>query len=116
MTIRAMLLAGVLSVPLGAGMALAAETDGLSLAEAAQLGDRGAGRSLLGGRGKADVPGPNGAAALIWAAERNDAEMADLLLGAGVDVKGANELGATALYAAAANADPTMAAKLLTAG
>jgi len=111
-----MLLAGVLSVPLGAGMALAAETGGLSLAEAAKLGDRGAVRSLLAGRGKADVPGPNGTAALIWAAERNDAEMADLFLAAGVDVKGTNELGATALYAAAANADPAMTARLLTAG
>ena len=42
--------------------------------------------------------------------------MADLLLRAGADAKGANEYGATALYAAAANADPAMTAKLLAAG
>jgi ankyrin repeat protein len=42
--------------------------------------------------------------------------MADLLLRAGANVKAANEFGATALYAAAAHADPAMTARLLTAG
>jgi uncharacterized protein len=70
----------------------------------------------LKGRAKEDVAGAEGAAALIWAASRNDVEMADLLLGAGVDVKAANEYGATALYTAAANADSAMTVKLLAAG
>jgi ankyrin repeat protein len=65
---------------------------------------------------KADVAGPNGAAALIWAATRNDLEMVDLLLRAGADVKAANEYGATALYAAAASPDSAMTEKLLAAG
>jgi ankyrin repeat protein len=52
----------------------------------------------------------------MWAAQRNDIEMADRLLRAGADVKAANDYGATALYAAAANADPEMAAMLLAAG
>src|SRR5262249_37169959 len=60
--------------------------------------------------------GPEGMAALISAAERNDGPMVDLLLGAGANVKAANEYGATALYAAAAIADPTMTVKLLAAG
>ena len=61
-------------------------------------------------------PAPQGAAALIWAASRNDVEMADLLLRAGADPKAANEYGATALYAAADHADPAMTEKLLAAG
>jgi ankyrin repeat protein len=73
-------------------------------------------RSLLNSRAKVDVPGADGMTALIWAAYRNDVQMADLLLRAGADVKAANEYGATALYAAAANADSAMAAKLLAAG
>ena len=68
------------------------------------------------GRGKDAVPGPEGTDALIWAVSRHDLEMADLLLGAGVNVKGANEYGATALYAAAENADSAMIEKLLAAG
>jgi hypothetical protein len=54
-----------------------------------------------------------GEAALIVAASRNDVEMADLLLRAGADPKAANGYGPTALYAAAANADPTSTKKLL---
>jgi ankyrin repeat protein len=42
--------------------------------------------------------------------------MAALLLRAGADLKAANDYGATALYAAAANADPDIAAILLAAG
>jgi ankyrin repeat protein len=116
MHIRAMMLVGLLGLPLVAGAALAAETGGLSLVDAARLGDREAARSWLNGRAKADVAGPEGTAALIWAASRNDVEMADLLLGAGVDVQAANEFGATALYAAAANADSVMTVRLLAAG
>jgi cytohesin len=73
-------------------------------------------RSLLDGRSKQNFGG-EGTAALIWAIQRNDAEMVDLLLNAGVvDVRAANEFGATALYAAASNPDAAMTAKLLAAG
>ena len=41
--------------------------------------------------------------------------MVDALLHAGADVKAANDLGATALYAAAASTDPAMTEKLLAA-
>jgi len=115
MSIRAILLASVLGVPLVAGAALAAGTGDLSLLNAAKQGDRNAVQSLLNGPAK-DVAGAEGRAALIWAITRNDVEMADLLLRAGADPKAANEYGATALYAAADNADATMTKKLLAAG
>ena len=111
MSIRAILLASVLGMPLVAGTALAGD-----LANAAKQGDRNAVQSLLNGPAKQDVAGAEGRAALTWAITRNDAEMVDLLLGAGADPKAANEYGATALYAAAANADPTITKKLLAAG
>jgi uncharacterized protein len=116
MSTRATILAGVLSLPLFAGTALAAETKNLTLADAAKLGDREAVRTQLNGSAKIDVAGPEGTAALIRAAERNDVQMVDLLLRAGANPKGANEYGATALYAAAGNADPAVAEKLLAAG
>ena len=115
MSIRAILLASVLGVPLVAGTALAAGTGDLSLLNAAKQGDRNAVQSLLNGPAK-DVAGAEGRAALIWAITRNDVEMADLLLRAGADPKAANEYGATALYAAADNADAAMTKKLLAAG
>jgi ankyrin repeat protein len=116
MSIRAILLASVLGVPLVAGAALAAGAGDLSLLNAAKQGDRNAVQSLLNGPAKKDVAGAEGRAALIWAITRNDVEMADLLLRAGADPKAANEYGATALYAAADNADAAMTKKLLAAG
>jgi len=102
MTIRAMLLAAFLSVPLSLGSALAADAGKRSLVDAAKAGNREALMALLKGGAKEDVLGPQGVAALIWAAYRNDMPMADLLLGVGVNPKGSNEYGASALYAAAA--------------
>ena len=80
MSIRAILLASVLGMPLVAGTALAGD-----LANAAKQGDRNAVQSLLNGPAKQDVAGAEGRAALTWAITRNDAEMVDLLLGAGAD-------------------------------
>lgn len=116
MRIRALLLAGLLGLPLCAGAALAADASHSSLVDAVKQGDRAAVQSLLSGRSKDDLAGPEGTAALISAADRNDLAMADLLLAAGADPKGTNEYGATALYAAAANADIALAQRLLAAG
>src|SRR4051812_23842760 len=102
MNIRAMILAGLLGSTIFAGATLAADTSNVPLVAAAKLGDREAVRTLLNGIPQKVVAGPEGTAALVWAAGRNDLEMVDLLLHAGADVKGANEFGATALYAAAA--------------
>jgi uncharacterized protein len=116
MSIRVMMMAGLLGVPLLAGAAAAADTGNRPLAEAAKIGNRDAVRSLLNGRAKDEVAGAESSAALIWAATRNDLAMADILLQAGADPNGANDYGATALYAAAASADPAMTAKLLASG
>jgi uncharacterized protein len=116
MRIREAFLAGVLSMPLVVGAALAADTGNHSLVSAAKQGDRAAVQSMLNDATKKDVISAQGSAALIWAASRNDVAMVDLLLGAGADPKAANEYGATALYAAADNADPTLTKKLLAAG
>jgi uncharacterized protein len=116
MNIREMLLASVLTLPLVAGVALAADTGERSLVAAAKQGDHAAVQSILSGAAKKEITAAQGGAALIWAASHNDKEMVDLLLGAGADAKAANEFGATALYAAADFADPTLTKKLLAAG
>jgi ankyrin repeat protein len=114
MSIRAMLLASALGLPLFAGTALAVESK--NLVDAAKHGDRDAVRALANGSAKAYVGGPQGTAALILAAEHGDAQMVDILLAAGADPKAANEFGATPLYAAAGATDASIAAKLLAAG
>src|SRR3977135_2949010 len=101
MNIRAMFLAALLGAPLVACAGLVADAVDPPLVNAAKRGDREAVALLLSSRTKRDVAGPEGTSALIWSAYRNDMAMADLLLHAGVDVKAANEYGATALYAAA---------------
>ena len=57
MSIRAILLASVLGMPLAAGTALAGD-----LANAAKQGDRNAVQSLLNGLAKKDVAGAEGGA------------------------------------------------------
>lgn len=117
MGIRATILTGVLSLPLVAAAALAADTSSPSLVDAAKKGDRAAVRSILDGSTKADAVSSQGSAALIWAAARNDKELVDLLLSAGVDPNGTNDYGAAALYAAASeSADVGLIKKLLAAG
>ncbi len=115
MNMRAMLLAGLLGSTFLAGAAFAAENI-LTLQSAAKEGNRAAVQSLLNSPVKPNVAGAEGSAALVWAASRNDVEMADMLLRAGANAKGANEFGATAVYAAAAHANPALLSKLLSAG
>src|SRR5579862_5139107 len=104
MKITAAVLAGLLSMPLVTA-AFAGGAGHQSLADAAKSGDRAAVQSLLNHRGERGLDAGELTAALIWAAQRNDLEMADLLLGAGANPKSANDYGATALYAAAASTD-----------
>src|SRR6516162_11361940 len=112
MKMRAIILAGLLGSTVFAGAALAADTTKVPLATAAKHGDREAVRSLLNGIPQKVIAGPEGSAALVWAVSRNDPEMVDLLVRAGADVKGANDFGATPLYAAAANPDSALVKKL----
>ena len=112
----ATILAGLLSSSILAGAALAADTTNVPLVTAAKGGDRAAVRTLLNGIPQKVITGPEGTAALVWAASRNDLEMAEMLLRAGADAKAANEFGATALYAAAGSAELPIAQKLIAAG
>jgi ankyrin repeat protein len=116
MSIRATILASVLSLPLVAGAAFAADTGSSALVNAAKQGDRAAVQSLLSSAAKQEIAAKQGGAALIVAASRNDKELVDLLLSAGVDPKAANEFGATALYAAVEFEDAAIIKKLLAAG
>jgi ankyrin repeat protein len=117
MGIRTMIL-GFLAGTALSSVVLAADTGKqISLSDAAKRGDRDAVRSMLNDPAKKDVVRTEAGAALILAASRNDVETVDLLLGAGADPKAANEYGATALYAAAAeDANPAITKKLLAAG
>jgi ankyrin repeat protein len=115
MNIKAMLLASVLSMPLVAGAALAADT-GTSLVTAVKQGRQADVQSILKSDAKQEIVAAQGGAALIWAAAHNDKAMVDLLLSAGANPKAANDFGATALYAAADFSDPAVTKSLLAAG
>src|SRR5262245_37674549 len=99
----ATILAGLLSSSILAGAALAADTTNVPLVTAAKGGDRAAVRTLLNGIPQKVIAGPEGTAALVWAASHNDLEMADMLLRAGADAKSGHEFGDKALYCAATN-------------
>jgi uncharacterized protein len=116
MTIKATLLASVLSVPLVAGAALAADTSNQSLVTAAKQGSQVDVQSILNSDAKQEIVATQGGAALIWAASHNDKAMVDLLLSAGADPRAVNDFGATALYAAADFQDPVVTKSLLAAG
>jgi ankyrin repeat protein len=116
MNIKATLLASVLSMPLFAGGALAADAGNQSLVTAVKQGRQADVQSILSSGAKQEIVATQGGAALIWAASHNDKGMVDLLLGAGANPKAVNEFGATALYAAAEFADPAVTKNLLAAG
>ena len=80
MNIKATLLASVLSIPLVAGAALAADTGNQSLITAVKQGRQADVQSILNGAAKQDIVATQGGAALIWAASHNDKAMVDLLL------------------------------------
>ena len=86
------------------------------LIEAARLGNIAAVRSLLTQRVDVNAPQADGTTALAWAAERDDLEMAELLIRAGAKVNAANDYGATPLWIACSNGSAAMAEKLLKAG
>src|SRR6476646_6586758 len=85
------------------------------LVDAAKRGDRDAVRALLKTTNP-NIAEPDGTTALHWAAYRDDAEMADLLIKAGAKPNVANDLGATPLWTAAENGSEAMVRRLLAAG
>lgn len=100
-----------------AGSAEGAEAPDRRLVDAARRQDRGLVRVLLKGRA-ADVNArqPDGATALLWAAQWDDLETADLLIRAGADVGAVNDFGVSPLHMAATNGSEAMVVRLLKAG
>src|SRR6266849_9082980 len=67
------------------------------VADAAMHGDKAALQTLLDRKADVNATQADGASAIQWAAYKNDLEMADLLIGAGANVKAPNREGATPL-------------------
>jgi ankyrin repeat protein len=98
---------------LAAGVAHGATAD---VANAAMRGDRDAVRAALGRRADVNAAQIDGTTALHWAAERNDLEMADLLIRAGARVDARTREGVMPLQLAAVNGSAPMIDRLLKAG
>ena len=87
------------------------------VADAAARGDLDAVRRLLRGGADANAPQGDGMTALHWAAERDDPELADVLLYAGARVDAGTRIGHyTPLHLAARGAGATVVELLLDAG
>jgi ankyrin repeat protein len=86
------------------------------VADAAMNGNMIALNSLIQQKADVNAPQADGATAIQWAAYKNDAKMADVLIAAGANVKIANRDGATALQLACLNGSAVMIGKLLKAG
>ena len=93
-----------------------AHAAGATVADAAMRGDRVALRTALARKADVNAPQVDGSTALHWAAERDDVEMADLLIRAGARVTAATREGVTPLQLAAINGSATMITRLLKAG
>lgn len=101
-------------LPVGAG---AAGKPDQRVVEAARRQDRALLRSLLKSRASdVNTRQPDGATALLWAAQWDDGEAADLLLAAGASVNAVNDFGISPLHMAATNGSAAMIARLLKAG
>src|SRR5262245_60860580 len=66
--------------------AIGVPADDLRLIEAIKNGDRATARSLIEQRVNVNAAGADGATALAWAVNRNDAESVELLIRAGANV------------------------------
>ncbi len=102
---------------IAASHAFAAPPAGAPLADAVRQQNRALVRVLLKSRaGDVDARQPDGATALLWAAQWDDVETADLLLAAGAKVGLVNDFGVSAMHMAAANGSEAMVSRLLKAG
>jgi len=100
-----------------AGACLATSTGlDLQLIEASKQDDVATIVSLLKKHVDANASGPDGTSALQWAAHRNHARAAALLIKAGAKATAANSFGATPLSEAAANGNAAIIELLLDAG
>jgi ankyrin repeat protein len=86
------------------------------VADAAARGDRAAVRAALARKADVNLPQPDGTTALHWAVERDDMDLADVLLRAGARVTGRTREGVTPLQLAAVNGSARMIDRLIKAG
>jgi ankyrin repeat protein len=91
---------------------VAAET----LPELVEIGKRDAALAMIGQGVEVDARGPDGATALMWAADHGDVELVKALVARGADANAVNDYGVTALAAAAVEGDPAIVRALLDAG
>jgi ankyrin repeat protein len=109
------MMAGALGA-LALGVALDAQSVS-SVADAAMQGDRAAVRALLQQGRDVNAAQGDGMTALHWAAMKNDAELAQMLVYAGANVKATTRLGAnTPLIIAARNGSAPVVKVLIDAG
>src|SRR5262245_11289594 len=80
---------------LGSVVAARAAERQIPLIEAAKQGDVATVRALVKQKADVNVTEADGTTALHYAADRNDAAMTDLLLGAGANRSASNRFGAT---------------------
>ncbi len=98
-----------------AGLMIAAAPD-TRIADAAKRGDRDAVRALLKEAAEVNAAQGDGMTGLHWAAVNGDAELAQMLLYAGANVKSATRIGGyTPLFMAAENGQPRVVEVLLKA-
>ena len=93
-----------------------ANADEMQLAEAAKRQDTAAVRALLENKVDVNIPQPDGATALHWAAYWDDLKTLELLLSAGARATVANDYGVTPLSLACTNRNGAMVEKLVAAG
>jgi ankyrin repeat protein len=97
-------------------LSIAAGASDLRLVEAVKRGDVNAVRSLLSQHVDANVSEADGSTALHVAAQRDNLEIADLLIAAGANVKAATRYNITPLALACTNGNAAMIESFLKAG
>jgi ankyrin repeat protein len=94
----------------------AAPAHASEVADAAMRGDRAAVRAALARKADVNAPQIDGSTALHWAVERDDLELADILIRSGARVGARTREGVSALQLAATNGSAALLNRLLKAG